>query len=140
MTAFESLLDPCHSDQVKVNYFHVMVLTVNYLLRKKKKRTLNIKVTWTVKLFIFGFSSQQTTVPLYQKMWSFMTSHPEVFAEDNDDGIKRVRQSNGQYVYLIESTLNEYYSSRYVFFIIKFLCFLLMLFTKFLRFSLTCFY
>ncbi|KAI8761788.1 glutamate receptor subunit protein GluR4, partial [Biomphalaria glabrata] len=54
----------------------------------------------------------QTTVSLYQRMWSFMTSQPDVFVKDNDEGIKRVRESNGQYVYLIESTLNEYYSSR----------------------------
>ncbi|KAH9509953.1 hypothetical protein Btru_044709 [Bulinus truncatus] len=54
----------------------------------------------------------QTTVSLYQRMWSFMTSQPDVFVKDNDEGIKRVRESNGQYVFLIESTLNEYYSSR----------------------------
>ncbi|CAG5114540.1 unnamed protein product, partial [Candidula unifasciata] len=54
----------------------------------------------------------QTTVPLYQRMWSFMTSQSDVFVKDNDEGIKRVRESNGQYVFLIESTLNEYYSSR----------------------------
>ncbi|GFN84365.1 glutamate receptor 1 [Plakobranchus ocellatus] len=54
----------------------------------------------------------QTTVSLYQRMWSFMTSQPDVFAENNDDGIERVRNSKSKYVFLIESTLNEYYSSR----------------------------
>ncbi|CAL1544185.1 unnamed protein product [Lymnaea stagnalis] len=54
----------------------------------------------------------QTTVSLYQRMWSFMTSQPDVFVKDNDEGINKVRASNGQYVFLIESTLNEYYSSR----------------------------
>ncbi|NP_001191610.1 glutamate receptor 1 precursor [Aplysia californica] len=55
----------------------------------------------------------QTTVSLYQRMWSFMTSQPDVFVENNDKGIDRVRDSHGKYVFLIESTLNEYYSSRY---------------------------
>lgn len=45
-------------------------------------------------------------------MWSFMNTQQDVFVKDNDEGIKRVRESNGQYVFLIESTLNEYYNSR----------------------------
>lgn len=45
-------------------------------------------------------------------MWSFMTKYPEVFASSNDAGVKRVRQSNGRYAFLIESTNNEYISNR----------------------------
>ncbi|XP_059169171.1 glutamate receptor-like isoform X2 [Physella acuta] len=54
----------------------------------------------------------QTTVSLYQRMWSFMNSQQDVFVNNNEEGIERVRKSNGQYVFLIESTLNEYYNSR----------------------------
>lgn len=45
-------------------------------------------------------------------MWSFMNSQQDVFVNNNEEGIERVRKSNGQYVFLIESTLNEYYNSR----------------------------
>ena len=34
---------------------------------------------------------------MYERMWSFMTSaEPSVFVDSNDEGIKRVRNSNGR--------------------------------------------
>lgn len=41
-----------------------------------------------------------------------MSKHPEVFVSSNQEGIDRVRSSNGKYAYLIESTTNEYVNSR----------------------------
>ncbi|KAL8574338.1 hypothetical protein ACOMHN_059134 [Nucella lapillus] len=54
----------------------------------------------------------QTTVSLYQRMWSFMTSQKNVFVQTNTDGIQKVRQSHSKYAFLIESTTNEYHNNR----------------------------
>ncbi|XP_067949729.1 glutamate receptor 2-like [Watersipora subatra] len=50
--------------------------------------------------------------PTYAKMWNFMSKYPEMATSSNDAGVQRVRDSNGQYAYLIESTTNEYISNR----------------------------
>ncbi|XP_076467661.1 glutamate receptor-like [Babylonia areolata] len=54
----------------------------------------------------------QTTVSLYQRMWSFMTSQKNVFVKTNEEGIHKVRNSHGKYAFLIESTTNEYHNNR----------------------------
>ncbi|XP_076446347.1 glutamate receptor-like [Babylonia areolata] len=54
----------------------------------------------------------QTTVSLYQRMWSFMTSQKNVFVNSNAEGIRKVRESHGKYAFLIESTTNEYHNNR----------------------------
>ncbi|KAL8603458.1 hypothetical protein ACOMHN_053125 [Nucella lapillus] len=54
----------------------------------------------------------QTTVSLYQRMWSFMTSQKNVFVDSNSQGIRKVRESHGKYAFLIESTTNEYHNNR----------------------------
>ena len=42
-------------------------------------------------------------------MWSFMEStKPVVFTESNEQGIKRVKDGNGKYAFLMESTTIEY--------------------------------
>ncbi|KAG1654325.1 Glutamate receptor 4 [Nymphon striatum] len=53
-----------------------------------------------------------TKIPTYTKMWQFMTAHPHVFAKNYQEGIERVRSSNGQYAFLLESTKNEYINER----------------------------
>lgn len=46
-------------------------------------------------------------------MWAYMTSAtPSVFVKKNQEGIARVREKNGKYAYLVESTLNEYTNMR----------------------------
>ncbi|KAK3099395.1 hypothetical protein FSP39_003765 [Pinctada imbricata] len=55
---------------------------------------------------------QKSKVGIYQRMYAFMTSAEGVFAESNDEGIKRVRESNSDYAFLIESTTNEYQNMR----------------------------
>ena len=50
---------------------------------------------------------------VYQRMWAFMAStEPTVFVDTVDEGIRRVRKSNGKYAFLLESTMNEYINSR----------------------------
>jgi hypothetical protein len=46
-------------------------------------------------------------------MWAFMSQSEEsVFVDTNDLGIQRVRESNGKYAFLIESTTNDYTNQR----------------------------
>ncbi len=40
------------------------------------------------------------------------STDPTVFVTSNEDGIKRVRQSNGRYAFLMESTTNDYINQR----------------------------
>ncbi|XP_046373510.1 glutamate receptor-like isoform X1 [Haliotis rufescens] len=53
-----------------------------------------------------------STVSLYQRMMSFMTSQPDVFVSKNSEGIAKVRKENGKYAFLIESTTNDYHNQR----------------------------
>ncbi|KAH9510010.1 hypothetical protein Btru_044826 [Bulinus truncatus] len=49
----------------------------------------------------------------YQRMWAYMTSaQPSVFVKTHEEGIQRVRQSNGKYAYLTESLTIDYVSNR----------------------------
>ena len=46
-------------------------------------------------------------MPTYQKMWAFMnTVEPSPFTKTVEEGILRVL--NGNYAFLLESTMNEY--------------------------------
>ncbi|KAI8520548.1 Glutamate receptor ionotropic, kainate 3 [Branchiostoma belcheri] len=50
---------------------------------------------------------QNSKVPTYQKMWAFMnTVEPSPFTKTVEEGILRVL--NGNYAFLLESTMNEY--------------------------------
>jgi len=54
--------------------------------------------------------TQTSTIDTYQKMWTFMSNEPSVFAETVFQGVMRVRNSKGRYAFLLESTMNEYYN------------------------------
>ncbi|OON16056.1 hypothetical protein X801_08135 [Opisthorchis viverrini] len=43
-------------------------------------------------------------------MWEFMNANKSLFVNKTEDGI--VRALNGDYAFILESTLNEYYSQR----------------------------
>jgi len=46
-------------------------------------------------------------------MWSFMTStKPDVFTDSNAEGIARVKEGDGLYAFLMESTTIEYVVER----------------------------
>lgn len=61
-----------------------------------------------IKQFIFQYSK----VAIYERMWAYMTSAKNVFVKTNGEGVKKVREKNGKYAYLIESVTNEYINSR----------------------------
>ena len=59
------------------------------------------------------FEFQKSKGQIYQRMWAYMTSAtPSVFVPSVEEGIKRVRKSDGKYAFLLESTTNEYHNRR----------------------------
>ncbi|BFZ14513.1 hypothetical protein BsWGS_17551 [Bradybaena similaris] len=51
--------------------------------------------------------------PTYQRMWAYMNAaQPTVFVKKHEDGLRRVRESNGKYAYLSESTTIDYVSNK----------------------------
>ncbi|KAK4297158.1 hypothetical protein Pmani_030406 [Petrolisthes manimaculis] len=53
-------------------------------------------------------------LPTYQRMFSFMESqNPSVYTKSNEEGVKRVQKSDGQYAYMMESSSIEYITERY---------------------------
>ena len=56
---------------------------------------------------------QSSTIAVYERMWAFMSSAtPAVWASSNLHGVARVRESNGRYAFLTESTTNDYVNNR----------------------------
>lgn len=49
---------------------------------------------------------------LYERMFAYMNSVPDVFVKSTALGIQKVRDSNGLYAFLLESTTNEYTNLR----------------------------
>lgn len=54
----------------------------------------------------------ESNIPVYKRMWQFMQSRPHVFTKSNAEGIARVKKSNGNYAYLMESASIEYVIER----------------------------
>lgn len=48
----------------------------------------------------------------FQQMWNYMHTHEDVFTKSNNAGIERVKQSNGAYAFLMESSSIEYIMER----------------------------
>ncbi|XP_071125932.1 glutamate receptor-like [Mytilus edulis] len=55
---------------------------------------------------------KKSKVAIYERMWAYMSSAQDVFAKTTREGVKRVRDENGKYAYLIESSTNEYINTR----------------------------
>ena len=55
---------------------------------------------------------KNSKIQTYERMWNFMSSmkDPSVFVNDTKDGIKMVEEGN--YAFLLESTMNEYITQR----------------------------
>ena len=70
-------------------------------------------VSYCVWFFNFFSRFQTSKIAVYERMWAFMSS-PEsnVFVQSNEEGVTRVRESNGKYAFLTESTTNEYINNR----------------------------
>ncbi|XP_071499997.1 glutamate receptor 4-like [Diadema antillarum] len=57
------------------------------------------------------FSSSNTDI--YQRMWQRInTTVPSPMTDSAEEGISRVRHSNGKYVFMLESTMNEYQNQQ----------------------------
>ncbi|VEL07268.1 unnamed protein product [Protopolystoma xenopodis] len=48
---------------------------------------------------------------VYKRMWQFMTLQKGLMMNKTEEAIARVRK--GGYAYILESTLNEFYTQRY---------------------------
>ncbi|KAA3680998.1 uncharacterized protein DEA37_0002624 [Paragonimus westermani] len=63
---------------------------------------------------LFGGSTysffKHSDIPTYQRMWEFMNANSSLFVNKTEDGITRALKGN--YAFILESTLNEYYSQR----------------------------
>jgi hypothetical protein len=57
-----------------------------------------------------NFLTKESKIQTYQRMWSFMSTNPDVFVKSTNEGINRVKK--GGYAYLLESTTNEYNRQR----------------------------
>lgn len=55
---------------------------------------------------------QKSTIPTYAKIYEYMEKHPEVMVNTIEEGVHRVRSSNGNYALLIESPKNDYINER----------------------------
>ncbi|XP_070563523.1 glutamate receptor 1-like [Ptychodera flava] len=56
---------------------------------------------------------ENSNIEIYQQMWRAMISHtPSVFVESEEEGIRRVRESEGKYAFIGESQSLEYLASR----------------------------
>ncbi|XP_022086249.1 glutamate receptor 4-like isoform X2 [Acanthaster planci] len=56
---------------------------------------------------------RQSNIPLYVDMWNYMNStERSVLVTSNEQGVERVRHMNGKFAFLVESTLNEYFSQQ----------------------------
>jgi len=53
---------------------------------------------------------QTSKIPTYERMWNFMDHNPEVFVNSTKEGLEKVLQGN--YSFLLESTMNEYVTQR----------------------------
>ncbi|CAF3729328.1 unnamed protein product [Adineta steineri] len=62
-----------------------------------------------------GGSTEQffrsSKIPIYERMWYYMSSRPEVFPETTEEGIEWVKNRN--YAFLLESATNEYNVQRH---------------------------
>ncbi|XP_038055631.1 glutamate receptor 4-like [Patiria miniata] len=56
---------------------------------------------------------RQSKIPLYMDMWNYMNSTERaVLMTTNDQGLERLRHMNGKFAFLMESTMNEYFSQQ----------------------------
>ena len=57
--------------------------------------------------------SQDSKIPTYARMTAFMESQkPSVFTASNNDGVKRVLESDGNFAFLMESNSIQYQIER----------------------------
>ncbi|KAL5102876.1 Glutamate receptor [Taenia crassiceps] len=55
---------------------------------------------------------EKSSIKIFQQMWKFMESNPEALAPTVKAGVERVINSNKDYAFILESTMNEYFNQR----------------------------
>ncbi|XP_023349760.1 glutamate receptor ionotropic, kainate 2 isoform X2 [Eurytemora carolleeae] len=60
----------------------------------------------------FHHKFQDSKITTYAKMWAYMDQNRNVFTKSNKEGIERVLRENGDYAFLMESTIVEYVVER----------------------------
>ena len=73
-----------------------------------------------LQLYCFGQKETQVSscfqtskIETYDRMWKAMNNeHPSVFVNSTQEGVERVRDKDHPYAYLLESTMNEYFTQR----------------------------
>uniref|UniRef100_A0A5K3F9E2 Glutamate receptor n=1 Tax=Mesocestoides corti TaxID=53468 RepID=A0A5K3F9E2_MESCO len=55
---------------------------------------------------------EKSNIKIFQRMWKFMESNPDVLAPTVKAGVERVINSNKDYAFILESTMNEYFNQR----------------------------
>ena len=88
--------------------FNVLIL-----LKFSCTKTQNTLVHGYGNITFYEFCCKSSTIAKYQRMWSFMNSQqPSVFVHSTEEGFQRVRDSNGRFAFLVESTTNDYINHR----------------------------
>ncbi|CAF3034688.1 unnamed protein product [Rotaria socialis] len=89
-------------------------LTVEKLVNPIESAEDLVKQTKIKYGLVSGGSTEQffreSTIPVYQAMWKFMSNNPEVFAKNSQEGIDRVKSES--YAFFMESTSIEYTVQR----------------------------
>ncbi|XP_013421039.1 glutamate receptor 4 [Lingula anatina] len=55
---------------------------------------------------------RESKISTYERMWAYMSSRPHNFPKNNAEGVRRVRDENDKFAFLMESTSIDYHSNR----------------------------
>ncbi|RWS02340.1 glutamate receptor 4-like protein, partial [Dinothrombium tinctorium] len=90
--------------------------TSNHANSRERKMVVNDFNLANSLWFVLGAIMQQggdkSRITTYTRMWEFMNSRKDVFVDSYKEAIRRVRESNGKYAFLMESTQNDYINER----------------------------
>ena len=57
-------------------------------------------------------SFQDSRIATYARMWQYMEQNNDVWSASNKEGVERVLNSDGQYAFMMESTVVDYVVER----------------------------
>ena len=85
-----------------------ILIKVDKVLRasdSSSRESLNLK---TVLILIF----QDSKIATYARMWQYMEQNNNVWSASNKEGVERVLKEDGQYAFMMESTVVDYVVER----------------------------
>lgn len=72
-----------------------------------------MKTIFVIDNTYITFEIQNSIVPTYKKMYQFVErTVPSPTVNSNKKGWEKVKESKGEYAFLLESTTNEYYNQQ----------------------------